>query len=694
MVLMKFSYLFVLVLSPVLVSAQTDSQADTPIEKHRQTDRPARYISRPMRQTARVNAVYAGVTQPVWQATQGSYTYQMIGADPTVAGAGTTTVTANVIPLVLTFSNGTTFDPTVANTCTGTQSAESLVLSSPIFNNSAYSVNGVSVGTTQYLDYFQRSNFWQYTQPTGISPDYHTLLSAAPLAAIKIAVPSGNGTTVSAPCGKLGEMEIGWFDSYLQSTVFPQLASLGITPANLPVFVMSNVVMYQTSTADCCILGYHSGFNNPSFGGAAHYYAVADFETSGAFSSVKDISPMTHETGEWLDDPTGNNPTPAWGHIGQVTGCQTNLEAGDPLTPTGITLTGSNGYAYHLQELAFKSWFYRDAASIGINGWYSSNGTFKTYAAPCASSLTTLTVSPVSIAPGSATTIAIKVAPGSGYTGTPSGSVSLVASSNATALATYPLVSGTVNTTAILPAGSYSVIAAYAGDSNFSSSSSAPVAVQAGSPSVALSPISLTFASQTVATVSVSQAINLTNNGTAPLSVSSVTLSGANPADFSRTSGCGTSVSVGGNCSITVTFKPTAAGSRTAFVNIADSATGSPQSVPVSGTGVAAAPAVTLTPTSLNFASTTVGTATASQSVVLKNTGTGTLTISAVAMSGANPGDFSQTNNCGPSVGAGGSCTFSVKFKPTAKSTRTATLSITNNAPLSPHAVALTGTGK
>ena len=76
------------------------------------------------------------------------------------------------------------------------------------------------------------------------------------------------------------------------------------------------------------------------------------------------------------------NPTPAWGHIGQVNFCQDNLEVADPLTGTNISpIVGKNGFTYHLQELAFFSWFY-SSPSIGLHGWFSNNGTFMTDAGP------------------------------------------------------------------------------------------------------------------------------------------------------------------------------------------------------------------------------------------------------------------------------------------------------------------------
>ena len=86
--------------------------------------------------------------------------------------------------------------------------------------------------------------------------------------------------------------------------------------------------------------------------------------------------------GEWQNDPNTVNPTPSWGNIGQVSGCQTNLEVGDPLSGTTIA-DNLNGFTYHPQELAFFSWFYHQNPSLGVNGWYSNKGTFKTFAAPC-----------------------------------------------------------------------------------------------------------------------------------------------------------------------------------------------------------------------------------------------------------------------------------------------------------------------
>lgn len=143
-----------------------------------------------------------------------------------------------------------------------------------------------------------------------------------------------------------------------------------------------------TNLYACCALGYHSITGFPALN---QTYSASIFNTSGVFLTstgdtgfYSDTAILSHEVDEWLDDPLTVNPVPLWGHTGQQSGCQGNLEVGDPLTGTAIpSVTMPNGFTYHLQELAFFSWFY-GASSIGVNGWFSDNCTFTTDAgAPC-----------------------------------------------------------------------------------------------------------------------------------------------------------------------------------------------------------------------------------------------------------------------------------------------------------------------
>ena len=210
-------------------------------------------------------------------------------------------------------------------------------------------------------------------------------------------------------------------------------------------------------------------------------------------------------------------------------------------------------------------------------------------------------------------------------------------------------------------------------------------------PSVTLGGNSISFGNQNVGTTSSVQMVSLSNTGTATLTISSIAITGANAGDFGQTNTCGGSVAAGANCSISVTFKPTAAGNRSASVKITDNAAGSPQNVALTGTGVT--PAVMFSATSLNFGGQLVTTASAAQNVTLTNNGTATLNISSIAITGANNGDFSETNTCGASVAAAANCTISVTLKPTATGNRAASVTITDDAAGSPQAVALTGTG-
>jgi len=104
-------------------------------------------------------------------------------------------------------------------------------------------------------------------------------------------------------------------------------------------------------------------------------------------------------------------------------------------------------------------------------------------------------------------------------------------------------------------------------------------------------------------------------------------------------------------------------------------------------------PVASLSSASLSFSNQAVGTTSAGQTLTLSNAGKAVLTITSIAITGTNAGDFAQTNTCGSSVAAGAHCTIAVMFTPSAAGTRTATLSISDNASGSPQTAQLSGTG-
>jgi hypothetical protein len=133
------------------------------------------------------------------------------------------------------------------------------------------------------------------------------------------------------------------------------------------------VILIDPSTGEVSG-GYHTAFQDQF--GNVQTYAVAEYDTTRLSSGSRDITALSHEIAEWMNDPLGNNITPPWGHTGQVSGCQDNLEVGDPLSGNVTSVTMSNNFTYHPQQLAFFSWFYRGIPSIGANGWYSNLGKF------------------------------------------------------------------------------------------------------------------------------------------------------------------------------------------------------------------------------------------------------------------------------------------------------------------------------
>jgi len=345
---------------------------------------------RPTDVTAILQQAAASTTIPLWSYTtvgydSNNYTGMMVGRSPFFNGARTTNIPTVIIPVIFNIG-GTIFDPTAVDAACGfTASALTLVQQSPLLSNVSQSINGVNVGTGQYNDIFQRSNFWTDVSTTGNS--YHTVLSPVTvLPAISLSPTSTDAITLSnGHCGPLGIISFSWFQNLMQTSIIPGLASSGVSPTVFPIFLLYNVVQSTVTpptAANCCILGYHGSFGTP-----LQTYSPLDFDGNKEFGNGY-TSTMSHEIAEWLDDPNGSNPVPAWGAEGQQSGCQGNLEVGDPLSPgfttpsNEFTIDMPNGIVYDVQELAFYSWFY-GGTSLGAGGLYSDNGTFKGFAKAC-----------------------------------------------------------------------------------------------------------------------------------------------------------------------------------------------------------------------------------------------------------------------------------------------------------------------
>jgi hypothetical protein len=211
----------------------------------------------------------------------------------------------------------------------------------------------------------------------------------------------------------------------------------------------------------------------------------------------------------------------------------------------------------------------------------------------------------------------------------------------------------------------------------------------AAAASLNVSPVGLSFRSQVVGSASAPQTVKLTSTGGSAASLSKIALAGADASDFQETSTCPASLSTGASCTLSVVFKPLAAGMRTASVVLSDNASGSPPSIALAGTAVE--PVVKLSPANLTFPAQPAGSSSSAQTVTLTNTGTAALAIAGIAIAGTNASQFQQTNTCPASLAPAAHCTISVVFKPAVAGALSAAITVSDNAPGSPQSVALAG---
>jgi mono/diheme cytochrome c family protein len=173
-------------------------------------------------------------------------------------------------------------------------------------------------------------------------------------------------------------------------------------------------------------------------------------------------------------------------------------------------------------------------------------------------------------------------------------------------------------------------------------------------------------------------------------------LGGANAADFAIASnGCTGALSAGATCQVGISFRPAAAGARSATLSLASDASNGTLAVALSGSGNGAGTgagqlAISGAPT---FPATNVGVQSAPIAVTLTNIGNGAVSVSSVSSGNAAEFPVASDGCTGANVAAGASCTFAVAFKPATAGARSATVSITSNGTGSPQAVTASGTG-
>ena len=305
-----------------------------------------------------------GKSLPQWNGsftdlTKHKINFTMVGTDATTTNTSTT-VPVYIIPVKFVYpkNNGNaTFNPKTQLVSDG-KTVINNIIASPLFDGGLdFTQGGTDLGTTQYIDAFQRGNFWSTVSK---NTNYHVLLGKPKVLAVKTITVSSSalGGVMTNPftgSGIVGTYDINAFDSAIQGwlTSFTQ-----INPGVLPIFITYDIFLTQ---GGCCIGGYHSA-NGAQPGGQT--YATATYvDSKGSFS--QDVSALSHEIGEWLDDPFVNN----------AVHCQDNniLEVGDPLegdSNYGGFPYSLNGFTYNLQSLVFIGYFGGPKAD-SVHQWLS-----------------------------------------------------------------------------------------------------------------------------------------------------------------------------------------------------------------------------------------------------------------------------------------------------------------------------------
>jgi hypothetical protein len=183
-----------------------------------------------------------------------------------------------------------------------------------------------------------------------------------------------------------------------------------------------------------------------------------------------------------------------------------------------------------------------------------------------------------------------------------------------------------------------------------------------------------------------SQAIALTNVGTGSVNISQVISTGTG---FSVTGFAGgVTLAAGQSLSLAASFAPAAAGSATGSITVVSTATNSPATISLSGTGVQ--PLIAVVPGSVSFGNVTVG-VTNTQTMTIQNPGSANLTVTQAAMTGTG---YTLSGLVLPvSIVPGGSAVFNVAFAPAAGSSYPSILTLVSNAPNSPSSISVSGTG-
>ena len=290
-----------------------------------------------------------------------AYPFAMVGTRP--QSNATTQIPVQIIPISLFFEEFVNEDGAPIVLDPGTIVPR--VQASPNFHDAQY-----ATGTTQFADAVQRAQFNAIA-----GKDWHTLLGAPQiLKPLRVAVPRGDAKVYRNPSTGVvyAIVDTDFFLSQLNTMI--QMANL--SPDALAIALTSNVFLApQKDIKKCCMLGFHTSFDVGEMTQIKFIqtFIWASWVEQGILGpGLADVTPMSHEISEWMNNPFGSNVVPAW-QVPNSAGCQSNLETGDPLAlmPNAGYPVLIDGFTYHPQNQVLMQWFQRGAASNAFEGAFS-----------------------------------------------------------------------------------------------------------------------------------------------------------------------------------------------------------------------------------------------------------------------------------------------------------------------------------
>ena len=335
------------------------------------------------------------VSVPTWSGsftTDGTaYPFTMVGSDPTAGSA--THVSVEIIPLRLVFPG---------KGCVVERSGMAAdIEGSPLFAPMDF---GPDIGVTQFLDGFQRANFWSAVSAVG--PGYHLLLDPSDIPDVTLHVPASQGITFpdSRTNGIAGIVGSNWLNHQLQGLI----GSLHISPTTLAVFVPYDTFVTDQNPNDCLVsCGYYIGYHYATVSNNGKKPQVNTFMMASYDDFGSTLPPdwntsswvLSHEILEWANDPFDHtqkvrgqpsiamNTAPSYTSPFYGPGpCQTDLEVADPLEFLPFLIgvyPVASATIYALADGAFLPWFSRQSPSTSYGGLYDVFGIFNTYSIAC-----------------------------------------------------------------------------------------------------------------------------------------------------------------------------------------------------------------------------------------------------------------------------------------------------------------------